>query len=70
MCQGGGLNMTLMSDISVVSDRATFRVPELLRGVADCFLGGRLASRIGVARAKYLLFTAQYFSRAEALAMG
>lgn len=70
MCQGGGLNMTLMSDLAVVSDRATFRVPELLRGVADCFLGARLASRVGIARAKYLLFTAQVFSAAEALAMG
>jgi enoyl-CoA hydratase/carnithine racemase len=70
MCQGGGLNMTLLSDISVVSDRATFRAPELLRGVADCFLGARLASRIGIARAKYLLFTAQYISAQEALAMG
>jgi enoyl-CoA hydratase/carnithine racemase len=70
MCQGGGLNMTLMSDISVVSERATFRVPELLRGVADCFLGARLASRVGMARAKYLLFTAQPFSAQEALAMG
>ena len=52
MCQGGGLVMTLMSDLSVVSDRATFRVPELLRGVADCYLGARLASRVGIARAK------------------
>jgi len=70
MCQGGGLVMTLMSDLSVVSDAARFRVPELLRGVADCYLGARLASRVGMARAKYLLFTAQYFSAAEALAMG
>src|SRR6185503_13368362 len=70
MCQGGGLVMTLMSDVSVVSDRARFRVPELLRGVADCYLGARLAPRVGVARAKYLLFTAQYFSAADALAMG
>src|SRR5215831_912644 len=70
MCQGGGLVMTLMSDLAVVSERATFRVPELLRGVADCYLGARLASRIGVARAKWLLFTAQYFGAAEALAMG
>jgi len=70
MCQGGGLVMTLMSDLSVVSERATFRVPELLRGVADCYYGARLASRVGMARAKYLLFTAQYFSAAEALAMG
>jgi enoyl-CoA hydratase/carnithine racemase len=70
MCQGGGLVMTLMSDLSVVSARATFRVPELLRGVADCYYGARLASRVGMARAKYLLFTAQYISAAEALAMG
>jgi len=69
-CQGGGLVMTLMSDLAVVSDRATFRVPELLRGVADCYLGARLASRIGVARAKWLLFTAQPFTAQEALAMG
>jgi len=70
MCQGGGLVMTLMSDIAVASDRARFRVPELLRGVADCYLGARLASRVGVGRAKWLLFTAQYFSAAEALQMG
>lgn len=69
-CQGGGLVMTLMSDVSVVSDRARFRVPELLRGVADCYLGARLAARIGVARAKYLLFTAQYFTARDALDMG
>lgn len=70
MCQGGGLNMTLMSDVSVVSDRATFRAPELLRGVADAFLGARLVTRVGVARAKWLLFAAQYVSAQEALAMG
>lgn len=70
MCQGGGLVMTIMSDLSVVSDRAKFRVPELLRGVADCYLGARLAPRIGVARAKHLLYTAQYFSAQEALDMG
>jgi len=70
MCQGGGLNMTLTGDLSVVSQRATFRAPELLRGVADCFLGARLASRVGMARAKYLLFTAQSVSADEALAMG
>lgn len=70
MCQGGGLVMTLMSDLAVVSERARFRVPELLRGVADCYLGARLASRVGIGRAKWLLFTAQYFSAAEALQMG
>ncbi|HEV7735253.1 MAG TPA: enoyl-CoA hydratase/isomerase family protein [Candidatus Binatia bacterium] len=70
VCMGGGLVMTLMSDLSVASSRATFRVPELLRGVADCYLGARLASRVGIARAKWLLFTAQTISADEALAMG
>jgi len=70
MCQGGGLNMTLTADLAVASDRATFRAPELLRGVADCFLGARLAARVGIARAKYLLFTAQYANAEEALRMG
>lgn len=69
-CQGGGLNMTLTSDVAVVSDRATFRAPELLRGVADCYLAARLATRIGVARAKWLLLTAATVSAAEALAIG
>ncbi|MGZ5377851.1 MAG: enoyl-CoA hydratase/isomerase family protein, partial [Mycobacterium sp.] len=32
LCQGGGLQIALCSDMTVVSDRATFRVPELLRG--------------------------------------
>src|SRR5689334_13601865 len=70
MCQGGGLNMTLTADLAVASDRATFRAPELLRGVADCFLGARLASRVGIARAKTLLFTAATVSAADAVAMG
>lgn len=70
MCQGGGLVMTIMSDLSIASDRARFRVPELLRGVADCYLGARLAPRIGVARAKHLLYTAKDFSAQEALDMG
>src|SRR2546427_7710566 len=69
-CQGGGLNLTLTADLAVASERATFRAPELLRGVADCFLGARLATRVGMARAKLLLFTAAEVTAAEALAMG
>jgi enoyl-CoA hydratase/carnithine racemase len=69
-CQGGGLNMTLTSDLAVAVERATFRAPELLRGVADCYLGARLASRIGIARAKTLLFTAAEVTARDAAAMG
>jgi len=70
LCQGGGLNMVLMSDVCVASDRAQFRAPELLRGVADCWLSARLAAHVGVARAKYMLFTAATVAAADALAMG
>ena len=35
ICQGGGLVIAMLSDVSVASDRATFRAPELLRGIAD-----------------------------------
>jgi len=70
VCQGGGLNLTLTSDLSVAVEGATFRAPELLRGVADCYLGARLASRVGIAHAKRLLFTAEEVGAREALAMG
>jgi enoyl-CoA hydratase/carnithine racemase len=70
LCQAGGLNMVLMSDVAVASDRAVFRAPELLRGIADCWLSARLAAHVGVARAKYLLFAAPAISAAEASAMG
>ena len=70
LCQGGGLNMVLCGDIALASDRATFRAPELLRGVADPFLPARLPARIGVARAKHLLFTAASIDAAEAERIG
>jgi enoyl-CoA hydratase/carnithine racemase len=70
LCQGGGLNMVLCSDIAVASNRATFRAPELLRGIADPFLPARLPGRVGVALAKYLLFTAVVIDAAEAERIG
>lgn len=70
LCQGGGLNMALCSDIAIASDRATFRAPELLRGVADPFLPARLPARIGTAMAKYMLFTAAVIDAAEAVRLG
>lgn len=70
LCHGGGLNLLLTSDLSLAAQRATFRAPELLRGVADCFLAARLASRVGLARAKDLIFTARTVSAEEAAQMG
>jgi enoyl-CoA hydratase/carnithine racemase len=69
-CHGGGLNMVLCSDVAVASERATFRAPELLRGVADPFLPSRLPPRVGLAWAKYLLFTAAVIDAATAERIG
>ena len=35
ICQAGGLLIAMLADIAVASDRATFRAPELLRGIPD-----------------------------------
>jgi enoyl-CoA hydratase/carnithine racemase len=70
LCHAGGLVLTLHCDVAVASDRATFRAPELLRGIPDPFMSSRLATVAGLARARYLLFTAAPISAAEALAMG
>jgi enoyl-CoA hydratase/carnithine racemase len=70
ICQGGGLLVAMTSDVAVVSERATFRVPELVRGIADTFYAAYLAAHIGVANARDLIFTARVFDAHEALRMG
>jgi enoyl-CoA hydratase len=70
ICQGGGLLMALMSDVAVVSERATFRAPELYRGIADTGYGAYLPTQIGPARARDLLFTGRKLSAAEACDWG
>ena len=57
LCQGGGLMMAMLSDVSVASDRATFRAPELFRGIADTNFAQVLPRQIGPARARDLLLT-------------
>ncbi len=70
LCQAGGVDLALCSDISVASERATFRVPELLRGIADTLLSARLPQQVGMARAKYLMFTAAKIDATEAERIG
>lgn len=69
-CQAGGVVLALCSDIVVASERATFRVPELLRGIADTLISARLPRQIGTARAKYLMFTAESIDAREAERIG
>jgi enoyl-CoA hydratase/carnithine racemase len=70
ICQGGGLLIAMLSDVAVASERASFRAPELLRGVADTNYAAYLPGQIGVARARDLLFTARTLDAREAVEMG
>lgn len=70
LCQGGGLVIAMLSDVSVVSERATFRAPELFRGIADTHYAHVLARQVGPARARDLLFTGRVLSAEEAVSWG
>ena len=60
----------MLSDVSVTSDRATFRVPELYRGIADTNYAHILARQIGTARARDLMMTGRTLTAEEAVAFG
>lgn len=70
ICQAGGLLIAMMADIAVASDRATFRVPELLRGIPDATYAAALPAHVGIAVARDLLFSGRSFDAAEARSMG
>ncbi len=70
LCYAGGLDIMLCSDVSIASDRATFRAPEIRWGIADSFLAARLPQQIGFAAAKYLIFTCAVIDAAEAGKIG
>jgi enoyl-CoA hydratase/carnithine racemase len=70
ICQGGGLMIAMLCDVAVASERATFRAPELLRGIADTNYAQILPRQIGPARARDMLFTARTVSAEDALDWG
>ena len=70
LCHAGGLNLVLYCDFSIASDRATFRAPELLRGIPDPWLMARLPEYVGIGMARRLMFTAARLDASEALALG
>lgn len=70
LCQGGGLMIAMLSDMAVVSDRATFRVPELFRGIADTHYAQILSRQVGPARARDLMLTGRLLSAPEAVEWG
>jgi enoyl-CoA hydratase/carnithine racemase len=70
LCHGGGLMIAMLSDVAVASDRATFRAPELLRGISDTNYAQVLPRQIGPGRARDMLLTGREVSAEEALAWG
>jgi enoyl-CoA hydratase/carnithine racemase len=70
ICQAGGLLIAMLADIAIASDRATFRVPELLRGIPDATYAAVLPAHVGVAVARDLLFSARRFDAQEAVRLG
>src|SRR5690606_34125373 len=70
ICQAGGLLVAMMSDIAVASERATFRVPELLRGIPDATFAAALPAHVGLAAARDLLLSARVFDAHEAQRLG
>jgi enoyl-CoA hydratase/carnithine racemase len=70
ICQAGGLLIAMLADICVASERATFRVPELLRGIPDATYAAVLPAHVGVAVARDLLLSARRFDAAEAQRIG
>jgi enoyl-CoA hydratase/carnithine racemase len=70
LCMGGGLLITMCSDIAIASERATFGAPELQRGVADAYHAAILPEHVGIAVARDMLFTSRRLSAQEALQFG
>lgn len=70
ICQGGGLMIAMLSDVTVASEQATFRAPELLRGISDTNYAQILPRQIGPSRARDMLLTGRTVTSAEALEWG
>jgi enoyl-CoA hydratase len=68
---GAGLEMALSSDFMIVAEEAKLRFPEISLGT---FVGGgtvyTLAERVGVPKARELIYLGDFFTGKEAAAMG
>jgi enoyl-CoA hydratase len=68
---GAGLEMALSADFMIVADKAKLRLPEVALAT---FVGGgavyTLAERVGVLRARELIYFGEFFSGTEAARMG
>ena len=70
VCHAGGVDLLLHCDVTIASNRARFRLPELLRGLPDPHMSARLVASVGLARARYMIFTASELTAQEAFDAG
>ena len=66
LCMGGGLLITMLADVAIASEQATFGAPELRRGVADAYHAAILPEHVGIAIARDMLFTGRRLTASEA----
>lgn len=68
---GAGLELALSADFAIVADDAKLRLPEVALGT---FVGGgavyTLSDRVGVMKAREIIYLGDFFSGAEAADMG
>lgn len=68
---GGGLELALACDILILSQKAKVGLPEVSLGLLPAFGGTqRLSRTVGLYKAKEMIFTGEFYSAQEALAMG
>ncbi|MGE0798376.1 MAG: enoyl-CoA hydratase/isomerase family protein [Lautropia sp.] len=70
LAHAAGIVLAASCDIAIASQKASFRVPEGLVGIADELSTVWLRASVGLARARYLIFTAATISADEAVGMG
>jgi len=68
---GGGTELALAADFVIAADNAVFGQPEVKLGLLPGFGGTqRLARRVGVAKARQLIYSGEMVKAAEAKALG
>ena len=67
---GGGMMIAMLSDVAVASERASFRAPEIYRGIADTHYSQILPQQVGIARARDLLLSGRTLDAATACDWG
>lgn len=70
ICMAAGLIAAMTCDITIGARSAVFSVPEGRVGLADPFIPPLLFGRVGMAKAKYLMFTGKEISADEAENIG